>query len=164
MIYKIQLQKQQKPVKLMTYSMNQNITSRIKIIEPQININNNQLIYKFHFNKESYKFIQRIEIIVEYKTYFMRWNMIQSDGKIMNNNNTKINVVYNKSINEGKIVFPNNFNYNIFQYIKKISIMIQLKNAIISNMNIKINYSNSTNQPQESLFCKRASLLCFQYE
>jgi hypothetical protein len=164
MIYKIQLQKQQKPVKLMTYSMNQNITSRIKIIEPQININNNQLIYKFHFNKESYKFIQRIEIIVEYKTYFMRWNMIQSDGKIMNNNNTKINVVYNKSINEGKIVFPNNFNYNIFQYIKKISIMIQLKNAIISNMNIKINYSNSTNQPQESSFCKRASLLCFQYE
>ena len=166
MIYKIQLQKQTNAVKLITYSLNQNISSRIRIIEPKINIINNQLIYIFNYNKESYKYVKRIEIIVEYKTYFNGWNMIKCDGEIINNNNMKINVAYNRNINEGKIIFPNNnnYNYNIFQYIKKISIMIQLKNAIISNMNAKINFSNSINQSQESLYCKKVSLLCFQYE
>ena len=163
MIYKIQLQKQQKAAKLITYSINQNIASRIKVIDSKINIYNNQLMYKFNYNQESYKRVQKIEIIVEYKNSFMGWNFIKSDGNIINNNNMKINVVYNRSINEGKIIYPNN-NYNIFQYIKKISIMVRLKNAIFSDMNIKINYSNSVNQSQESLFCKKIALICFQYE
>ena len=56
MIYKIQLQKQQNAVKLMTYSINQNIASKIKIIDPQIIINNNQLLYKINYNKDSYTY------------------------------------------------------------------------------------------------------------
>ena len=162
MIYKIQLQKQQKAIKLITYSINQNVASNIKIVDSKINIYNNQLMYIFSYNQDSNKFIQRIEIIVEYKNNFMGWNDIKSDGNITNNNNIKLNVVYNRSINEGKIIYPNN-NYNILQYIKKINIMIQLKNVIISDMNIKINYSNAVSQSQESLYCKKVSLICFQY-
>ena len=162
MIYKIQLQKQQNAVKLITYSLNQYTASRIKVIDSKINIYNDQLMYKFYYNKESNRFVQRIEIIIEYKNYFMECNKIKTDGKIINNNKLKLNVVYNQSINEGKIIFPNN--YNIYQYIKKINIMIQLRNAIISNMNVKLNYSNSANQSQETLFSKKISLLCFQYE
>ena len=164
MIYKIQLQKQKNAVKLITYSLNQNISSRIKVVDTLINIYNNQFLYKFNYHKESFKFVQRIEVIIEYKNNFPGYNMIKTDGNIKNNDNTKINVIYNRSINEGKIIFPNNYNYNICNFIKKINIMIQLKNAIISNMNVKIKYSNSTNQSQEVLFCKKVSLLCFQYD
>lgn len=92
----------------------------------------------------------------------MECNNIKTDGKIINNNKLKLNIVYDRSINEGKIIFPNN--YNIYQYINKINIMKQLRNAIISNMNVKLNYSNSTIQSQETLFSKKISLLCFQYE
>ena len=161
MIYKIQLQKQQKAVKLITYSISENIISKIKIIDTQLNLYNNQLIYKFNYYQNSHKFVQRIEIIVEYKTNFQFWNMIKTEGNITNNNSQKLNVLYNRSINEGTIIFPNNC--NIFPFIGRISIMIQLKNAIASNMNIKINYSNSTMQSQESLFCKKLSLLCYEY-
>ena len=161
MIYKIQLQKQQKAVKLITYSISENIISKIKIIDTQLNLYNNQLIYKFNYYQNSHKFVQRIEIIVEYKTNFQFWNMIKTKGNITNNNSQKLNVLYNRSLNEGTIIFPNNC--NIFPFIGRISIMIQLKNAIASNMNIKINYSNSTMQSQESLFCKKLSLLCFEY-
>ena len=161
MIYKIQLQKQQKAVKLITYSISENIISKIKIIDTQLNLYNNQLIYKFNYYQNSLKFVQRIEIIVEYKTNFQFWNMIKTKGNITNNNSQKLNVLYNRSLNEGTIIFPNNC--NIFPFIGRISIMIQLKNAIASNMNIKINYSNSTIQSQESLFCKKVSLLCFEY-
>jgi len=161
MIYKIQLQKQQKAVKLITYSISENIISKIKIIDTQLNLYNNQLIYKFNYYQNSHKFVQRIEIIVEYKTNFQFWNMIKTEGNITNNNNQKLNVLYNRSLNEGTIIFPNNC--NIFPFIGRISIMIQLKNAIASNMNIKINYSNSTMQSQESLFCKKLSLLCYEY-
>ena len=161
MIYKIQLQKKQNAVKLITYSISKNIISKIKIIDTQINLCNNQLIYKFIYYQNSHKFVQRIEVIVEYKNNFQFWNMIKSEGSITNNNCQKLNVLYNRSINEGKIIFPNNC--NIYPFIGKISIMIQLKNAIASNMNIKIKYSNSTIQSQESLFCKKVSLLCFEY-
>ena len=165
MIYKIHLHNQSNAIKLITYSINQNIAFKIKLIDSQINLNNNELNYKFKYYQESHKFVQKIEIIVEYKINYMGYNMIRSDGNIINNNYMKINVIYYKNINEGKILFPNfNNNYNIINNIKKISIMIQLKNTIISNMNAKINYSNSTNQTQESLFCKKISLLCFQYE
>ena len=92
----------------------------------------------------------------------MECNNIKTGGKIINNNKLKLNIVYDRSINEGKIIFPNN--YNIYQYINKINIMKQLRNAIISNMNVKLNYSNSTIQSQETLFSKKISLLCFQYE
>ena len=161
MIYKIQLQKKQKAVKLITYSISKNIISKIKIIDTQINLYNNQLIYKFNFYQNSHKFVQRIEVIVEYKNNYQFWNTIKTEGNIINNNCQKLNVLYNKSINEGTIIFPNNC--NIYPFIGKISIMVQLKNAIASNMNIKINYSNSTIQSQESLFCKKVSLLCFEY-
>ena len=161
MIYKIQLQKKQKAVKLITYSISKNIISKIKIIDTQINLSNNQLIYKFNYYQNSHKFVQRIEVIVEYKNNFQFWNMIKTEGNITNNNSQKLNVLYNRSINEGTIIFPNNF--NIYPFIGKITIMIQLKNAIASNMNIKINYSNSTIESQESLFCKKLSLLCFEY-
>jgi hypothetical protein len=161
MIYKIQLQKKQKAVKLITYSISKNIISKIKIIDTQINLSNNQLIYKFNYYQNSHKFVQRIEVIVEYKNNYQFWNTIKTEGNIINNNCQKLNVLYNKSINEGTIIFPNNC--NIYPFIGKISIMVQLKNAIASNMNIKINYSNSTIHTQESLFCKKLSLLCFEY-
>jgi hypothetical protein len=147
MIYKIQLQKKQKAVKLITYSINKNIISKIKIIDTQINLNNNQLIYKFNYYQNSYKFVQRIEVIVEYKNNYQFWNIIKTEGNIINNNSQKLNVLYNRRINEGTIIFPNNC--NIYPFIGKISIMVQLKNAIASNMNIKINYSNSTIHTQE---------------
>ena len=161
MIYKIQLQKKQKAIKLITYSISKDIISKIKIIDTQINLSNNQLIYKFNYYQNSHKFIQRIEVIVEYKNNYQFWSMIKTEGNITNNNSLKLNVLYNRSINEGIIIFPNNC--NIYPCIGKISIMVQLKNAIASNMNIKINYSNSTIQSQESLFCKKVSLLCFEY-
>ena len=161
MIYKIQLQKKQKAIKLITYSISKDIISKIKIIDTQINLSNNQLIYKFNYYQNSHKFVQRIEVIVEYKNNYQFWSMIKTEGNITNNNSLKLNVLYNRSINEGTIIFPNNC--NISPYIGKISIMVQLKNAIASNMNIKINYSNSTIQSQESLFCKKVSLLCFEY-
>ena len=163
MIYKIRLQKQQNKVKLLTYSINQDIALRIKVVDSLINIYNNQLIYKFNYYQESYKFIQKIEIIIEYKNSYIGWMSIKSDGNIISNNNLKINIVYNKSINEGKIIFPNNC-CNIFQNVGKISIMIHLKNSIISNMNVKLNYSNSSNQSMETLFCKKMCLLCFEYK
>ena len=163
MIYKIQLQKKQKTEQLILYSVNPNVASKINVIDSKINIYNNQLMYKFNYYKNSYKFVHKIEIIIEFKNNYMGSNTIKTDGNIKNNSNMKVNIVYNKSINEGKIIFLNS-NYNIFQYIKKISIMIQLRKAIISNMNIQIKYSNSINQTQESLFCKKVSLICFQYE
>ena len=166
MIYKIQLQKQKDAIKLMTYSLNHNILFQTKKIDTIINLYNNLLIYKFNYIQQINKFIQRIEIIVEFKNDYMGWKTAKSDGNIINNNGFKINVVYNGSVNEGKIKFENNDknNFKMINYIKKISIMIQLKNIVISNMNIKINYSNSNNQSPETLFNRKISLISFQYE
>ena len=160
-IYKISLLKQKNIVKLITYSINQNLIETINLIKTNINIYNNNLIYKFNCANAISESIKRIEIILEYKNNFQMFNNIKTDGNITHNNNIKTNIIYNNYIKEGQISFPIN---NIFFYIKKINIEIVLKNTIISNMNCKISFSNSINQSQESLPCKKTSLLSFQYE
>ena len=161
MIYKINLQKQKSAIKLITYLINKNIIIGWKIIQPKLMINNNIFIYIFEYFNDIYKHVKSIEIIIEYKNNFHMVNMISSDGKIILNKNDKTKVIYNNYINEGRIIFPIN---NISFFIKKINIQIILKNIIFSDMNFKISYSNSTNQPQENLPCRIVSLLSFQFE
>ena len=163
MIYKIQLQKQKNAVKLMTYSLNQSIVCQMKKIDTIINFYNNILMYKFNYVQQIKNFVKRIKIKVEYKNNYMGWKNIKSDGNVIDSNGRESIIVYNGPINQGKILFENN-NISMASYINKIIIMIQLKNVVISNMNAKINYSNSNNQSPETLFSNKLSLICFQYE
>ena len=160
-IYKISILKQKNAVKLITYLVNQNIIMKFGLINTQIKIKNNILTYKFNYLNNSSEYVKKIEIILEYKNNFQMFNQISSDGNIVQNNNIKTNIIYNNYIKEGRISFPVN---NIYLYIKKILIQIILKNYILSDMNCKISFSNAINQSQESLPCKRSSLLSFQYE
>ena len=160
-IYKICLIKQQNAIKLITYSINKNIIEKINIIRTQIKIFNNILMYKFDYLNKIVESVKNIEIIIEYKNDCPKFNKISTDGIIVEDNNYKSNIIYKKVINEGKILFPFN---NIYLYIKKINIQIILKNTLLTDMNCKISFSNSVNQCQESLPCKKISLISFQYE
>ena len=160
-IYKINLLKQKTAVKLITYLINRNLIEKINLIKAQIKIGNNILIYKFDYLNNIYENIKRTEIIIEYKHNYQIFNDISTDGNITENTNEKTNIIFKNYIKEGKILFPNN---NIYLYIKKINIQIILKNTPLSNMNFKISFSNSTNQSQETLPCRKISLLSFQYE
>ena len=160
-IYKICLIKQQNAIKLITYSINKNIIEKINIIRTQIKIFNNILIYKFDYLNKIVESVKNIEIIIEYKNDCPKFNKISTDGIIVEDNNYKSNIIYKKVINEGKILFPFN---NIYLYINKINIQIILKNTLLTDMNCKISFSNSVNQCQESLPCKKISLISFQYE
>ena len=160
-IYKICLIKQQNAIKLITYSINKNIIEKINIIRTQIKIFNNILMYKFDYLNKIVESVKNIEIIIEYKNDCPKFNKISTDGIIVEDNNYKSNIIYKKVINEGKILFPFN---NIYLYINKINIQIILKNTLLTDMNCKISFSNSVNQSQESLPCKKISLISFQYE
>ena len=160
-IYKIRLLKQSKAVKLITYLVNQNIIVKFDLIQTQIKINNNFLIYQFYYSNNICEHVKKIEIILEYKNNFQMFNQIASDGNIIQSDNIKTNIIYQNSIKEGKVSFPIN---NIYFYIKKIIIQVVLKKYILSDMNCKISFSNSISQSQESLPCKKSSLLSFQYE
>ena len=160
-IYKISLIKQQNAIKLITYSINKNIIEKINLIRTQIKIFNNILMYKFDYLNKIVESVKNIEIIIEYKNDCPKFNKISTDGIIVEDNNYKSNIIYKKVINEGKILFPFN---NIYLYIKKINIQIILKNTLLTDMNCKISFSNSVNQCQESLPCKKISLISFQYE
>ena len=160
-IYKISLLKQQKAIKLITYSLNRNIIDRINLIQTKIKLFNNALIFKFNYANNIYEVVKSIEIIVEYKNNYQIINQISTDGKITFNNNVKSNILYKNFIKEGKIIFPIN---DINKFIKSINIQIILKDTILTDMNCKISFSNSVNQSQESLHNKKISLLCFQYE
>ena len=160
-IYKINLLKQKTAVKLITYLINRNLIEKINLIKAQIKIGNNILIYKFDYLNNIYENIKRTEIIIEYKHNYQIFNDISTDGNITENTNEKTNIIFKNYIKEGKILFPNN---NIYLYIKKINIQIILKNTPLSNMNFKISFSNSANQSQETLPCRKISLLSFQYE
>jgi hypothetical protein len=160
-IYKINLLNQKTAVKLITYLINRNLIEKINLIKAQIKIGNNILIYKFDYLNNIYENIKRTEIIIEYKHNYQIFNDISTDGNITENTNEKTNIIFKNYIKEGKILFPNN---NIYLYIKKINIQIILKNTPLSNMNFKISFSNSTNQSQETLPCRKISLFSFQYE
>ena len=160
-IYKISLLKQKTAVKLITYLINRNLIEKINLIKAQIKIGSNILIYKFDYLNNIYENIKRTEIIIEYKHNYQIFNDISTDGNITENTNEKTNIIFKNYIKEGKILFPNN---NIYLYIKKINIQIILKNTPLSNMNFKISFSNSANQSQETLPCRKISLLSFQYE
>ena len=160
-IYKICLIKQQNAIKLITYSINKNIIEKINLIRTQIKIFNNILMYKFDYLNKIVESVKNIEIIIEYKNDCPKFNKISTDGIIVEDNNYKSNIIYKKVINEGKILFPFN---NIYLYINKINIQIILKNFLLTDMNCKISFSNSVNQCQESLPCKKISLISFQYE
>ena len=160
-IYKICLIKQQNAIKLITYSINKNIIEKINLIRTQIKIFNNILMYKFDYLNKIVESVKNIEIIIEYKNDCPKFNKISTDGIIVEDNNYKSNIIYKKVINEGKILFPFN---NIYLYINKINIQIILKNTLLTDMNCKISFSNSVNQSQESLPCKKISLISFQYE
>ena len=160
-IYKICLIKQQNAIKLITYSINKNIIEKINLIRTQIKIFNNILMYKFDYMNKIVESVKNIEIIIEYKNDCPKFNKISTDGIIVEDNNYKSNIIYKKVINEGKILFPFN---NIYLYINKINIQIILKNTLLTDMNCKISFSNSVNQCQESLPCKKISLISFQYE
>ena len=160
-IYKISLIKQQKAVKLITYSINKNIIEKINLIKTQIKIFNNILIYKFDYVNKIVESVKNIEIIIEYKDNCPKYSKISTDGKIVEDNNYKTNIIYKNYINEGKILFPIN---NINLYIKKINIQIILKSTLLTDMNCKLSFSNSINQSQESLPCRKISLISFQYE
>ena len=160
-IYKINLLKQKTAVKLITYLINRNLIEKINLIKAQIKIGSNILIYKFDYLNNIYENIKRTEIIIEYKHNYQIFNDISTDGNITENTNEKTYIIFKNYIKEGKILFPNN---NIYLYIKKINIQIILKNTPLSNMNFKISFSNSTNQSQETLPCRKISLLSFQYE
>ena len=160
-IYKICLIKQQNAIKLITYSINKNIIEKINLIRTQIKIFNNILMYKFDYLNKIVESVKNIEIIIEYKNDCPKFNKISTDGIIVEDNNYKSNIIYKKVINEGKILFPFN---NIYLYINKINIQIILKNFLLTDMNCKISFSNSVNQSQESLPCKKISLISFQYE
>ena len=160
-IYKICLIKQQNAIKLITYSINKNIIEKINLIRTQIKIFNNILMYKFDYLNKIVESVKNIEIIIEYKNDCPKFNKISTDGIIVEDNNYRTNIIYKKVINEGKILFPFN---NIYLYINKINIQIILKNTLLTDMNCKISFSNSVNQSQESLPCKKISLISFQYE
>ena len=160
-IYKICLKKQQNTIKLITYSINKNIVEKINLIRVEIKIFKNILAYRFNSENKIINSIKNIEIIIEYKNNCPNINNISTDGKILGNNNLKTNIIYKNYINEGKILFPIN---NIYLYMKKLNIQIILKNTLLSDMNCKISFSNSANQSQESLPCRKISLISFQYE
>ena len=160
-IYKIRLLKQNNAVKLITYLINQNIIATFDLLKTQIKIDNNYLIYQFKYSNNIFEHVKKIEIIIEYKNNFQMFNQIVSDGNIIKSNNVTSNIIYLNSIKEGRVSFPVN---NIYLYIKKVIIQVILKNYILSDMNCKISFSNSINESQVSLPCKKSSLLSFQYE
>lgn len=160
MIYKIRLVKQQGSIKLITYSINQNIMANNKLIDVKFKVENNNFLYKFIYNINN-NCIYKIDINIGYKTELQNWNMVNTDGLLISSKNNSFITSYNRAINEGKIIFP--MGIKIGTLIGKISIKFQLIDRIVSNMNVKINFSNSRQETQETLLCKKIALVCLEY-
>ena len=163
MIYKIPIIKQQNAVKLITYSINQQILNNIKIIEIKFSTDNfGNLLYIFNYNKNYEKYVYKIEVCVNYKIPNQNWQNIGSDGKIISKSEKNISVVYNKNVKGGKINFGGHSN-GLFRIIGKIIFKILLKNSVVSVMQANINYFNAKNQSREDLICRKSTLVCFEY-
>ena len=134
--YKIHLDNVQKNEKLLNYIINPNILAQNRILEPLIGGENNTLRYKFMYNNNIKKEVRKIELNILYKNVLQNGNMNKSDGKITTNNNNQIIVEHNNRINEGYIEFP--LNINVFALVGKITIIVHLKEDVISEMNVEI--------------------------
>ncbi len=138
--YKIHFDNLNKSEKLLNYMINPNILAQNRILEPMIGGENNILRYKFMYNNNVKKDILKLELNILYKTVIQNGNMIKSDGNITTNNNNQIIVEYNSKINEGKIEFP--LNVNVFALVGKITIIVHLKEDVISEMKVEIKDNN----------------------
>ena len=134
--YKLHLNNVQKNETLLNYIINPNILAQNRILEPLIGGENNVLRYKFMYNNNIKKEVLKIELNILYKNVIQNGNMNKSDGKITTNKNNQIIVEYNNKINEGYIEFP--LNINVFALVGKITIIVHLKEDVISEMNVEI--------------------------
>ena len=134
--YKLHLDNVQKNETLLNYIINPNILAQNRILEPLIGGENNVLRYKFMYNNNIKKEVLKIELNILYKNVIQNGNMNKSDGKITTNKNNQIIVEYNNKINEGYIEFP--LNINVFALVGKITIIVHLKEDVISEMNVEI--------------------------
>ena len=134
--YKLHLDNVQKNETLLNYIINPNILAQNRILEPLIGGENNVLRYKFMYNNNIKKEVLKIELNILYKNIIQNGNMNKSDGKITTNKNNQIIVEYNNKINEGYIEFP--LNINVFALVGKITIIVHLKEDVISEMNVEI--------------------------
>ena len=134
--YKLHLDNVKKNETLLNYIINPNILAQNRILEPLIGGENNVLRYKFMYNNNIKKEVLKIELNILYKNVIQNGNMNKSDGKITTNKNNQIIVEYNNKINEGYIEFP--LNINVFALVGKITIIVHLKEDVISEMNVEI--------------------------
>ena len=134
--YKIKFNKMKKSEKLLEYIINPNILVKNRILEPFIGGEKNILKFGFMFNTNINKNIKKIELSVIYKNTILNNNMIQCDGKIMNNTSNQILVSYNEKVKEAKITYP--LNINVFSIVSKITIIITLENDVMSDFDVEI--------------------------
>ena len=134
--YKLHLDNVKKNETLLNYIINPNILAQNRILEPLIGGENNVLRYKFMYNNNIKKEVLKIELNILYKNIIQNGNMNKSDGKITTNKNNQIIVEYYNKINEGYIEFP--LNINVFALVGKITIIVHLKEDVISEMNVEI--------------------------
>ena len=134
--YKIHFDNVKKNEKLLNYIVNPNILAQNRILEPLIGGENNILRYKFMYNNNIKKEVLKIELNILYKNVIQNGNMNKSDGNITTNKNNQIIVEYKSKINEGYIEFP--LNINVFALVGKISIIVHLKEDVMSEMNVEI--------------------------
>ena len=88
------------------------------------------------YNNNIKKDILKIELNIIYKNDIQNGNMNKSDGNIITNKNNQIIVEYKNKINEGYIQFP--ININVFALVGKITIIVHLKEDVMSEMNVEI--------------------------
>ena len=134
--YKIKFNKMKKSEKLLEYIINPNILVKNRILEPFIGGEKNILKFGFMFNTNINKNIKKIDLSVIYKNTILNNNMIQCDGKIMNNTSNQILVSYNEKVKEAKITYP--LNINVFSIVSKITIIITLENDVMSDFDVEI--------------------------
>ena len=134
--YSIHFDNVKKNEKLLNYIINPNILAQNRILEPLIGGENNILRYKFMYNNNVKKDILKLELNILYKNVIQNGNMNKSDGNITTNNNNQIIVEYKNKIDEGYIEFP--LNTNVFALVGKITIIVHLKEDVISEMNVEI--------------------------
>ena len=134
--YNIHFDNIKKNENLLDYIINPNILAQNRILEPLIGGENNILRYKFMYNNNVNKNILKLDMDILYKNALNNCNMNKSDGNIITNNNNQIIVSYKNKINEGFIEFP--LNINVFALVGKITIIINLKEDVISEMDVEI--------------------------
>ena len=134
--YKAHFDNVKKNENLLNYIINPNILAQNRILEPLIGGENNILRYKFMYNNNVKKNILKIDLDILYKNILQNGNMNKSDGNIITNKNNQIIVSYKNKINEGYIEFP--LNINVFALVGKITIIVYLKEDVISEMNVEI--------------------------